>query len=220
MTPSLAQVVWLRRLRAILYRRWHHTTIQRTGRNNIVRLNDSLLRQCKIELTGNDNTLEIGAGARLWDVTIRLIGDHLHCRIGSQCRLIGGQYQLEDRGSRLEIGEGSTLFTPVVSVLEGGSIRFGQDCLVAYSTDFRNSDAHSILDATTRARINPAADVDIADHVWIGNQAQILKGTTIGPRAIVAARSVVTKAVAAGTLVAGVPARVIRENVDWDHRRL
>ena len=220
MASSLKQSQGLRRLRAVFYRHWHRTKILRRGTSHIVRLNDSLLHRCKIELLGNNNNLEIGAGARLWDVTIRLIGDGLHCQIGSQCRLRGGQYLLEDHGSRLEIGSSATIFSPMIVVCESGNIRIGNDCLIAYGTDIRNSNAHSILEATTRARINPAADVVIADHVWIGNGAQILKGVEIGPRAIVAARSVVTKNVAAGTLVDGLPAHVIRENVDWDHRRL
>jgi acetyltransferase-like isoleucine patch superfamily enzyme len=220
MISTLAQSIWVRRLRAMIYRHCHRTKISLRGACHVFQLNDSLLRRCKIELLGNNNTLEIGAGARLWDVTIRLIGDGLHCQIGPQCRLSGGQYQLEDSGSRLTIGDGTTIFNPMITVCEGGRVTVGRDCLIAYGTDIRNSDAHSIIDATTRARINPAADVVIADHVWIGNGVQILKGVKIGPRAIVAARSVVTKNVAAGTLIAGLPSRVIRENMDWDHRRL
>jgi len=179
-----------------------------------------LLEGCSIELTGKNNRLEIHPRARLWGVTIRLVGDNLACRIGGQCRLSGGQYLLEDQGSRLEIGSGTTIFKPANAVNEGGFVRVGSDCLVAAGVDIRNSDAHSLLDATSRARLNPARNVAIEDHVWIGTHSQILKGVTIGSRAVVASRAVVTKNVAPGTLVGGLPARVIRENVDWDHRRL
>jgi len=220
MPTTLAHSVWLRRLRAILYRHWHRTTILRQGTGHVVQYNDALLHRCRIELQGKNNSLEIAAGARLWDVTIRLIGESLHCRIGPGSRLRGGLYQLEDSGSRLEIGDSATIFNPMMIVCEGGLIRLGNDCLIAYGSDIRNSDAHSVIDATTRARLNPAADVILGDHVWIGNQVQILKGVKIGARAVVAARSVVTKDVAPGTLVAGLPARVMREGIDWDHRRL
>ena len=220
MPSSLARFVWLRQIRAIFYRHFYRTTINRQGVSNAVKLNDSLLHDCRIELLGDNNTLEIGSGSRLWEVKIRLIGDNLHCRIGTYCRLSGGLYQLEDKESQLVMGNNITAFSPMITSFEGGRVSIGNDCLIAYGTDIRNSDAHSILDATTRKRVNPAADVAIADHVWIGNNAQILKGTAIGPRAIVAAHSVVTKDVAAGALVGGLPARVIRENVDWDHQRL
>jgi acetyltransferase-like isoleucine patch superfamily enzyme len=204
----------------VLFRYWKRTSIKRHGSGHIVNFSDSLLDHCEIVLQGKNNLLEIAPGCRLWDVKIRLLGENLRCQIGAYCRLGSGQFQIEDRGSRLEIGENCTIFTTMISVMEGGQVRIGNDCLVAYGSDIRNSDAHSVIDATTRARINPAADVAIGDHVWIGNGSQILKGVTISSHAIVAARSVVTKDVPANTLVAGSPARVLREKIDWDHQRL
>lgn len=53
--------------------------------------------------------------------------------------------------------------------------------------------------------------VHIGKNVWIGMNSLILKGVTIGDNAIVAAGSVVTRSVPANTLVAGVPARMVRE---------
>lgn len=190
------------------------------GNGHRFEYHDSLLHHCTIELFGSGNSVEILPGARLWDVTIRLVGENLTVRIGEQCRLHGGHYILEDKGSSLHIGHSCTLYTPMCVVNEGGSIRIGNDSMVAYGTDLRNSDGHSILDGATRQRINPAKNIVLQDHVWIGAQCQILKGVIVGSRAIVAARSVVTKDVQPGTLVAGVPTRLIRENVDWDGRRL
>jgi acetyltransferase-like isoleucine patch superfamily enzyme len=53
--------------------------------------------------------------------------------------------------------------------------------------------------------------VKIEDKAWIGFNASILKGVTIGEGVVVAAGSVVTKSVPAWTVVAGNPARVTRE---------
>lgn len=55
------------------------------------------------------------------------------------------------------------------------------------------------------------APVKISDKVWIGFNSIILKGVTIGEGAVVGAGSVVTKDVPAWTVVAGNPARIIRE---------
>jgi acetyltransferase-like isoleucine patch superfamily enzyme len=52
--------------------------------------------------------------------------------------------------------------------------------------------------------------VTIEDNVWIGMRAMILGGVTLGRGSVVAAGAVVTKDVPPRTLVAGVPARVIR----------
>jgi acetyltransferase-like isoleucine patch superfamily enzyme len=60
----------------------------------------------------------------------------------------------------------------------------------------------------TNVAISP---VRVCDKVWVGFGASILPGVTIGEGAIVGAASVVTRDVAPWTVVAGNPARVIRE---------
>lgn len=57
--------------------------------------------------------------------------------------------------------------------------------------------------------------VRIGDKVWIATNAMILPGVTIGDGAIVAAGAVVTKDVPPRCMVAGVTAKVIKENVEW-----
>jgi acetyltransferase-like isoleucine patch superfamily enzyme len=73
-----------------------------------------------------------------------------------------------------------------------------------------DSDSHTIGPANGPV----SAPIEIGDHVWIGARAMVLKGVTIGDGAVVAAASVVTKDVAPGTLVAGSPARYVRD-VTW-----
>ena len=60
------------------------------------------------------------------------------------------------------------------------------------------------------------APIVIGDHVWIGTNAIVLKGVTIGDGAVIAAGAVVTRDVPAHSLAAGVPARVIRSDVHWE----
>ncbi len=68
------------------------------------------------------------------------------------------------------------------------------------------------LDARTRARgLESGSPVVIGHDVWIGGGAIVLPGITIGDRAVIGAGSVVTKDVPADVVVAGNPARVVRE---------
>lgn len=53
-------------------------------------------------------------------------------------------------------------------------------------------------------------DTVVGNDVWIGQEAMIMKGITIGNGAVIAARSVVTKDVPAYAIVAGVPAKIIK----------
>jgi acetyltransferase-like isoleucine patch superfamily enzyme len=97
----------------------------------------------------------------------------------------------------------------------GKSVRIGSHCLLAVGVQIFDMDGHP-LDAARRRAGEPVpvetiAPVIIGDDVWIGNGAAILKGVRVGDRAIVAARSVVTRDVPPDTIVAGNPARVVKE---------
>lgn len=93
-------------------------------------------------------------------------------------------------------------------------ITIGDNCAIARNVMIMDFDAHQIThaDGTTNKE---SAPVTIGDSVWIGAGAIILKGVTIGDHAIIGAGAVVTKDVKANTVVAGNPARVIKENVRW-----
>jgi acetyltransferase-like isoleucine patch superfamily enzyme len=209
----------LRRLHAAWLRLAPGSRLNREGRGHVVDWAEARLYRCRITLTGENNRLEIGPGAMLWYVAVQLTGRDLFCRIGARTRLRGGTLVLTDQGSRLEIGDGTTMTGPVIVAQGGCAVSLGRDCMVAYGTDIRCSDGHTVLDAATGRRLNPAADVRIGHHVWLGIHSQILKGLTIADHAIVAARAVVTRPVAAGTIVAGNPARPVRSGVTWDRRR-
>lgn len=89
------------------------------------------------------------------------------------------------------------------------SIRIGFSVAIGPEVLMRDSDNHKLDDRPM------SAPVVIGDRVWIGARAMILKGVTIGNGAVIAAGSVVSRDIPPGALAAGVPARVIRENVTW-----
>jgi acetyltransferase-like isoleucine patch superfamily enzyme len=87
-------------------------------------------------------------------------------------------------------------------------VTIGADCAIAWDVSISDTDYHRLDHDLCDA------PVTIGDHVWIGARAAILKGVAIGPGAVVAAGAIVTRDVPAGKLVAGAPARVIRD-VAW-----
>lgn len=90
-------------------------------------------------------------------------------------------------------------------------ISIGHNVFIAENVYIRDSDAHEII-----GRNQPSSKpIRIGNHVWIGSNVTILKGVTIGDGAIIAAGAVVNKDVPAYALVGGVPARIIREHVEW-----
>ena len=89
------------------------------------------------------------------------------------------------------------------------SITIGDDCAISHEFLVMDSDAHYLNG------YNNTKAVQIGNHVWIGTRVTILSGVTIGDGAVIAAGSLVKDDVAPGTLVAGVPAKVIKERIEW-----
>ena len=63
-------------------------------------------------------------------------------------------------------------------------------------------------------------NIKIGNHVWLGYDSKILKNTIIEDNCIVGMNSIVTHNVKANTLVAGIPAKIIRENITWKNERI
>lgn len=93
-------------------------------------------------------------------------------------------------------------------------ITVGSDCYIATGCFFLDSPGHPLDPARRLAHLPPDAEqvrpVVIGDNVWIGTQAMIMPGVTIGEGSVVAARAVVTADVPPYTVVGGTPARVIK----------
>jgi acetyltransferase-like isoleucine patch superfamily enzyme len=91
----------------------------------------------------------------------------------------------------------------------------GERCLFSSGIHARTGDSHSVVDLAGR-RINPSRDIVIGDHVWVGMGATLLKGALVAESSVIAAQAVVTKQFPApNVVIAGNPARVVREGVDW-----
>ena len=112
-------------------------------------------------------------------------------------------------GAKLSIGSGFCNSDIKIRCTE--SISIGEHVAISHDVTIMDSDAH-MIDEVDYVKTKP---VRIGNHVWIGTKATILKGVSIGNGAIIAAGAVVTRDVPAHTLVAGVPAKVIKENVKW-----
>ncbi len=199
--------------------RWLHRGLAgnrvRCARGAVCDVSRGFLYGCDIRVRAAGARLVLGEGVHLENVTIVVDGDGCTVELGKDVRWDGGALLCFGAGSSISIGEGSTAIRADVAAGEGTGVRIGRDCMFAYDVDIRSSDSHALLDAVTGERINAAADVVVGDHVWLAVGAQVLKGVTIGEGSVVAARTVVTHDVAEGVVVAGNPARVVREGVAW-----
>jgi maltose O-acetyltransferase len=109
--------------------------------------------------------------------------------------------------STVEVGEHTHLNNGVVLISEGPGILIGKRCLIGPGVHMYDSDFHP-LDPARRQTGEPRRGlVVIEDDVFIGSNAIILKGVTVGRGSVVGAGAVVATNVSAEVTVAGNPAR-------------
>lgn len=114
-----------------------------------------------------------------------------------------------DYGYNLHVGRNFYANYDLI-VLDCCEVRIGDNCMIAPRVSIFTA-THPLDAATRTSGFEYAKPITIGDNVWIGGHAVINPGVTIGDNVVVAAGSVVTKDVPSNVVVAGVPARVIRE---------
>lgn len=126
--------------------------------------------------------------------------------------LIQGKVRITGHGNPcafLSIGE-RTLVTGGLHVDLGANIRIGNMVRLGHDVSLLTIN-HAVGPAYLRAGTSFFGEIVIEDGCWLASRCTVLPGVTIGAGAIVAAGSVVTRNVPKHTLVAGVPARVVRD---------
>lgn len=166
-----------------------------------------------------DVRLEVGAESRVWVHRFRQASG-TEIVVGDHC-LISARIVCEKSGAKVSVGNDTFIGGSLVSAANEVSI--GSGVLISSGCVIMDHDSHSLA---WEDRLNDTRDwaagakdwsnvtisrIEIGDHAWIGINAIVLQGITIGERSVVAAGSVVTRSVAPATLVAGNPARRVRD---------
>lgn len=179
--------------------------------------NKGSIRFSQKEIEGKNNYMVVGRQSLLNRIILIIHGSNNKITIGENCK-IGRNCKLYLFGNNLEltIGDGTTFnHDDELLVQEDNTkIIIGNDCMFSHHINVRTSDAHSIF-SLSGERINLAKNVIIGNHVWVTPHCVIQKGVTIKESAIIATGSIVTKDVPAHSVVAGMPAKVVRENIEW-----
>lgn len=129
-----------------------------------------------------------------------ILGDRVFLHRDVKLSAYGGKIEI---GNRSYIGDRTEIHS-------GESVKIGSGVNIAWDCNILDRDYHAF-----ESPVEVKKPVVIEDRVWIGARCIILKGVTIGEGSVVAAGSVVTHNVPKGVLVAGNPAKVIRENIKW-----
>ncbi|WP_375752237.1 acyltransferase [Vibrio sp. HN007] len=151
------------------------------------------LRDCKVSILGNNNSLRVGKNVKLRNVSIEVDGDSCqliiedNCVIGESCYL-----SVREKGTTLTLGKG---------------------CMLSRNVKVMTSDGHDIL--KEGKRINPAKSISIGDKVWLADNVTILKGVAVGAGSVVGINSTLTKSISSQQIAVGNPAKVVASGIEW-----
>lgn len=124
-------------------------------------------------------------------------------------------------GAVVSVGDRTFIGAGIITVAD--KVTIGNDVMIAWGVSVSDHNSHSVvfterrndvidwLDGEKNWSSVRSAPVKICDKAWIGFNSIVLKGVTIGEGAVIGAGAVVTKDVPPWVIVAGNPARVIRE---------
>lgn len=113
----------------------------------------------------------------------------------------------EDMGS-IDIGS-YCIVNPGVRITSASSVKIGHSCMLAMNAYLSDADWHDIQHRIYAP--GATAAITLGNNVWIGDSALVCKGVNIGDNSVVGAWSVVTRDVPADVVVAGTPAKIVRE---------
>lgn len=171
--------------------------IRIAGRNNTITIRNGKLKNIRIGIDGNDNSIVIDENVQIGALEIII----------------------QNSGSQITIGKGTEIGGAKIVCCEfQDQVHIGNDSLIADDVEFWSCDGHSIYQ--NGERINPSKPIIISDNVWIGRNVKILKGVTIFQNTVIGMGSLVTaRNYPANSLIAGFPAKVLKEGITWSAER-
>jgi len=193
------------------------------GTDNTISIEEgTLFTASRIEINGNNNTVRILKNREINRLSIKLRGNAKAVSIGGGTKIINNLKFTSIRGEnqKLAIGDNFSCGGLEIQMNDGDeNCVIGNDCLFSWGIKLRTSDGHSIVDMATNKAINLPEDVIIGDRVWCSEDVKFLKGCAVAKETIIGSGSIVTKKFdRSNCIVAGIPAKVVKENVRWDRR--
>lgn len=198
--------------------------INEDGNNNNINIKDSSkVTSSEIETDGNNNELLSDVFLKYERTLLSLYGDDNFYKIETTKNAVRDAKFYVEAGSILTIGKNSELKSGDLHIVVNNGYKtkpkiiIGENVCIAKGAIIRASDGHALIDTKTGMPINPPKDIIIGNNVWIASRCTILKGAEIPDGSMVAACAMVNKKYTnKNIMLAGIPAKIIRENILWN----
>lgn len=170
-----------------------------SGSNNTIKIYEPYcFKNCKLYINGDNNIFEVFATKKSINNTVfnmQIRGENRRISIGKNCYI--GEALLINNNNNSEI-------------------LIDDDCMLSANIHIRTDDGHIICQAGTKNIINYGGDVSIGKHTWISRGVFINKNVSIPQNTIIGAGAIITKSFSqSNTIIAGIPAKIVKRDVDW-----
>ena len=178
----------------------------------------------EIEFKGKNGLVEIYETVKIKNKIKVFIGESSFLHLSNNVSADNASLNLSAKNTTMWVGDNSWLRTlkcicnaePDIEIIMGSNIVMSLDVI------FRPVDGHTIIDLKTGNPINiPKFGIHIGDHVWIGQSVILLKDSNIPQNCVIGAHAVVSKnKFLPNSIIAGIPAKVIKTGINWDKKRI
>ncbi|MCR5260809.1 MAG: acyltransferase [Candidatus Gastranaerophilales bacterium] len=195
--------------------------IKNCGKNNQIKIDKNI--KCAVDVKGDNNIVDITA---MKTPNPKKINLHIY---GNNNRVI--IKNLETGNITIDVGNYTGINNSEISIDDNFAcvkmkilayqhntpIKIGKNCMFSSGISIRSGELpHVIYDLNTREDLDKSDGIFIGNHVWIGENASILKRVKIQDECVVGTMSVVTKAFdEKHVVIAGNPAKICKRNVLW-----
>lgn len=193
----------------------------KVGKRNFSDIGSVFLKRSNLRVSGKNNKVIVKDFTRLVDCNIEITGDNNVMSIGKKANLNKTNIFISGNNNKFSIGNYTTTNSSVeFNVIDGTKLIIGEDCMFSRNINLWTGDYHSVINSNGE-RINPSKNIIIGDHVWIGTESNILKGSQIHNNSIIGADSLVTrKFTKDNIIIAGDPAIIIKEGINWSRESI
>lgn len=192
------------KLKQIINKVFYRPRIKKCGKNNQVNISTSaVIRRFSLEIYGNNNIIIVEDGVSLHNSKIRV--GFSNCPVENCIIKIGAKTIFNS--VLIQLGESDSL------------VEIGSECLFSHGIEINCTDHHSIFNENNEL-INIGKYVKIGSHVWVCKNVTVMKNTKIPDGCILAEGCIVTKVFDdENCIIAGNPAKVVKENIRWERTR-
>lgn len=172
-----------------------------------------------VDIKGNNNKISFGNIQNDGNIVIIIIGNNNEITLNDDIQIVDKLALSIAEGcenGKITVGAKTTFWNTKLQTCENNSsIEVGEDCMFSYNTKVFNSDGHCIIQ--NNEIVNKAKTTKIENHVWLGYEAVVLKNSYIGAKSVIGYRAIVSgNYPQQGVVLAGVPAKIVKENINWN----